>query len=79
MTPGKKIIGGEVAAEVGVDLTVTGTGVKIKIIVVEVGALVKVLIIAKTVVEADMMMRSVVVVVLMEGRRFLHFQFSVLT
>jgi len=60
MIQGKRIIGGEVAVEVGVDLTVTDTGVKIEIIAVEVGASVEALIIAKTVVEADMTMRSVV-------------------
>lgn len=60
MSTGIGITGGEVAAEVGVDMTVTGTAEGIEIIVIEAEAAAEVLIITKTVGEADMMMRGAV-------------------
>lgn len=59
MGTGIRTTGGEVAVEVGIDLTVTGTGVKKEIIIIEVGASVEVLIIARTVEEAADVMRGV--------------------
>lgn len=70
MNIGTEITGGEVAVEVGVDLTVTTTGVEKEIIVgvgVGVEAAVKVLTTGKIVEEADMTMTGEVEVGLMEG------------
>ncbi|CAL5414917.1 unnamed protein product [Camellia sinensis] len=71
MSTGIGITGGEVAAEVGVDMTVNGTAEGIEIIVIEAEAAVEVLIITKTVAEADMMMRGAVEVGHMEGHHHL--------
>ena len=76
MNIGTEITGGEVAVEVGVDLTVTTTGVEKEIIVVGVGAAVKVLTTGKIVEEADMTMTGEVEVGLMEGIFFGLFNFT---
>jgi hypothetical protein len=56
MNIGVEIPGGEVAAEVGEDMIVTGLEEGKEIIVIEAGALVEVLIITRNVEEAKMMM-----------------------
>lgn len=79
MNTGAGILGGEVAAEVGEDMIVISPEEGKEIIVVEAGASVEVLIITRNVEEANMMMKGVVEVGLMEGVllflfRFLHVQ-----
>ncbi|CAL5384111.1 unnamed protein product [Camellia sinensis] len=69
MNTGTRIIGGEVAAEAGIDMIVIGTGEGKEIIVIEAGAAVQVLIMTNAVGEVDMMMRGVVGAVLMKARR----------
>ncbi|CAL5384123.1 unnamed protein product [Camellia sinensis] len=64
---GTRITGGEVAAEAGIDMIVTGTGEGKEIIIIEAGAAVEVLIMTITVGEADMIMRGVVGAVLVKG------------
>ncbi|CAL5386048.1 unnamed protein product [Camellia sinensis] len=66
MNTGTRITGGEVAAEAGIDMIVTGTGEGKEIIVIEAGAAVEVLIMTIAVGEADMIMRGVVEAVLMK-------------
>ncbi|KAI8015072.1 hypothetical protein LOK49_LG05G02969 [Camellia lanceoleosa] len=66
MNTGTRITGGEVAAEAGVDVIVTGTGEGKEIIVIEAGAAAEVLIMTIAVGEADMIMRGVVGAVLIK-------------
>lgn len=60
MNTGTGIIGGEVAVEAGIDMIVTGTAARKEIIVAEAGAAVPVLIVTKTMGEANMMKSAAV-------------------
>lgn len=75
MNIGVGIPGGEVVAEVGEDMIVTSPEEGKEIIVVEAGASVEALIITRNVEEANMMMKGVVEVGLMEGILLLLFKF----
>lgn len=60
MNTGTGITGGEVAVEAGIDMIVTGTAARKEIIVAEAGAAVPVLIVTKTMGEANTMKSATV-------------------
>lgn len=60
MNTGTRITGGEVAVEAGIDMIVTGTAARKEIIVAEAGAAVPVLIVTKTMGEANTMKSATV-------------------